>query len=144
MPSLFEHLWSHWPYVIYILLMVIGLFAVLAKGNLVKKIIGLNLLQTAVFLFYISIGKVDGGTVPVYWDERPDAVYENPLPHVLMLTAIVVGVSITAVALAFVVRIKEAYKTVDEGEILALDEADRGAPEAELPRADAPEPEGGV
>jgi multicomponent Na+:H+ antiporter subunit C len=125
MRDLFLHLWTHYHYVIYIALMVIGLYAVLAKGNLVKKVIGLNLLQTAVFLFYISIGRIEGGTAPVYWDEKPAGVpYENPVPHVLMLTAIVVGVSITAVALALIVRIKDAYGTIDEGEILALDESD--------------------
>ena len=133
MTDLLQHLWTHYNYVIYILLMVIGLYAVLAKSNLVKKVIGLNLLQTAVFLFYLSIGKVDGALAPIIWEpENPDAThvlegvqYENPLPHVLMLTAIVVGVSITAVALALIVRMKHAYGTVEEGEILALDEAAR-------------------
>ena len=125
MRDLLNHLSTHYQYVIYIALMLIGLYAVLAKGNLVKKVIGLNLLQTAVFLFYISIGRHTDGTVPVVWPDRPDAIpYENPVPHVLMLTAIVVGVSITAVALALIVRIKGAYGTVDEGEILALDEAE--------------------
>ena len=121
----FDHLWSHYHYVFYIALMLVGLYAVLAKGNLVKKIIGLNILQTAVFLFYISIGRKDGGTAPVLWEGKPETIpYENPLPHVLMLTAIVVGVSITAVALALVLRIKRAYDTIEESEILALDEAD--------------------
>lgn len=125
MADLLEHLWTHYHYAIYIALMVVGLYAVLAKGNLVKKVIGLNVLQTAVFLFYIAIGRIDGGTVPVYWDEKPAGTpYENPVPHVLMLTAIVVGVSITAVALALIVRMKAAYGTIDEGEILALDEED--------------------
>ncbi len=125
MRELLQHLWSHYHYVIYVALMLIGLYAVLAKGNLVKKVIGLNILQTAVFLFYLAIGRHTDGTVPVTWVNRPDSIpYENPLPHVLMLTAIVVGVSITAVALALIVRIKGAYGTVDEGEILALDEAE--------------------
>ena len=125
MRDLLQHLWTHYHYVIYIVLMLIGLYAVLAKGNLVKKVIGLNLLQTAVFLFYLSIGHKTDGTVPVVWPGKPEGIpYENPLPHVLMLTAIVVGVSITAVALALIVRIKAAYGTVEEGEILALDEAE--------------------
>ena len=125
MGEFLRHLWTHYHYVIYVALMLIGLYAVLAKGNLVKKVIGLNLLQTAVFLFYISIGRNEQGTVPVIWEGKPDAIpYENPVPHVLMLTAIVVGVSITAVALALIVRIKGAYGTVDEPEILALDEAE--------------------
>ncbi|MDF1700989.1 MAG: cation:proton antiporter subunit C [Planctomycetota bacterium] len=125
MLDVLSHLWSHYHYVFYILLMLIGLYAVLAKGNLVKKVIGLNVLQTAVFLFYISIGRKAGGTAPVLWEGKPETVpYENPLPHVLMLTAIVVGVSITAVALALIIRIKRGYGTIEEGEILALDEAD--------------------
>ena len=119
------HLWTHYHYVFYIILMLVGLYAVLAKGNLVKKVIGLNILQTAVFLFYISIGRKDDGTTPVLWEGKPDTIpYENPLPHVLMLTAIVVGVSITAVALALIIRIKRSYGTIEESEILALDEAD--------------------
>ena len=123
-----DFLLSHYSYAVYIALMMIGLYAILARGNLVKKIIGLNILQTAVFLFYISIGKVAGGTVPVIWpaEARPEgfanAPYENPVPHVLMLTAIVVGVSVTAVALALIVRIKAAYGTVEEEEILAADD----------------------
>jgi len=123
--DLLLHLWTHYDYVIYVALMLIGLYAVLAKGNLVKKVIGLNILQTAVFLFYIAIGRIDDGTVPVLWEGKPASIpYENPVPHVLMLTAIVVGVSTTAVALALIVRIKAAYGTVEEGEILALDEAE--------------------
>jgi len=130
MSDLLQHLWSHYNYIIYILLMMIGLYAVLAKGNLVKKVIGLNILQTAVFLFYLSIGKVDGGLAPIIWGGNKQhalaqAPYENPLPHVLMLTAIVVGVSITAVALALIIRMKHAYGTIEEGEILAIDESDR-------------------
>ena len=122
------HLWTHYHYVFYIILMLVGLYAVLAKGNLVKKVIGLNILQTAVFLFYISIGRKAEGTAPVLWEGKPESIlYGNPLPHVLMLTAIVVGVSITATALALIVRIKGAYDTIEECEILALDEADARA-----------------
>ena len=119
-----EWLVSHYNYVIYIALGLVGLYAVLARGNLVKKVIGLSLLQSSVFLFYISIGKIRGGTVPVVWPEKPPGVpYENPLPHVLMLTAIVVGVAITAVALALIVRIKAAYGSIEEEDLLAADEA---------------------
>ena len=86
-------LFEHYNYIVYAALMMTGLYAVLARTNLVKKVIGLTLFQTAVFLFYISIGKIDGGTLPVFWDQKPpDVPYENPVPHVLMLTAIVVGV----------------------------------------------------
>ena len=123
-------LYNYW---IVIALMMVGLYAVLARGNLVKKIIGLNILQTAVFLFYISIGKIHGATAPVMWPDKPAGIpYENPVPHVLMLTAIVVGVSTTAVALALVVRIHRAYGTVEEVEILAADED-----EADEPTGDA-------
>jgi len=147
MASFLDHLGTHYNYVIYILLMVIGLYAVLAKSNLVKKVIGLNILQTAVFLFYISIGKVDGALAPIVWtagdDEGREVLdgvpFENPIPHVLMLTAIVVGVSITAVALALIVRMKRAYGTVDEGEILALDEAEAAALAAAAPERDSGE-----
>ena len=131
MDDLLRELVRHYKYVIYALLMVIGLYAIIAKGHLVKKIIGLNLLQTAVFLFYLSIGRVKGGTVPVLWegDGAPATpIYENPVPHVLMLTAIVVGVSTTAVALALVVRIHRAYGTVEEVEILAADEDEADEP----------------
>lgn len=123
--SFFSWLTGHYNYVVYIALMMIGLWAVLARGNLVKKIIGLTILQTAVFLFYISIGKIRGGTAPILWAEKPDTVpYENPVPHVLMLTAIVVGVAVTAVALALIVRIKDAYGSVHEDDILQTDRDD--------------------
>ena len=123
MDDLLRELVRHYKYVIYALLMVIGLYAIIAKGHLVKKIIGLNVLQTAVFLFYLSIGKIKGATAPVMWFDKPaDIPYENPVPHVLMLTAIVVGVSVTAVALALILRIKGAYGTIEEDEILALSE----------------------
>lgn len=127
MIAFLDFLSAHYHHLIYVVLMLIGLYAVLAKGNLVKKIMGLNILQTAVFLFYLSIGRTAGGTVPVLWKDPPpgtEVLYENPLPHVLMLTAIVVGVSVTAVALALILRIKDAYGTVEEFEILAQDEAE--------------------
>ena len=88
----------------------------IAKGNLIKKIIGINLFQVSVFLFYISMAKVKGGTAPILWDKSQ--IYDNPLPHCLMLTAIVVGVSTTAVALALVIRIYKAYGTMEEDVII--------------------------
>jgi len=88
--------------------------------NLVKKIVGLNIFQSSVFMFYISMGKVSGGTAPILTD-NPHEVYSNPLPHVLILTAIVVGISTTALALALTVRIREAYGTIEEDDILELD-----------------------
>ena len=111
-------LYNYW---IVIFLMMAGFFVVIARGNLVKKIVGLNLFQTSVFILYISMSKVKGGTPPII-TEGVD-IYSNPLPHVLILTAIVVGVATTALGLALVVRIKEAYGTVEEDEIHAKDES---------------------
>jgi multicomponent Na+:H+ antiporter subunit C len=114
---------GHYNYWIYVLLMMIGFYAVIAKPNLIKKVIGLGLFQTAVFLFYISIGMVEDGTAPVLWDGG--GPYVNPLPHVLILTAIVVGVSTMAVALALVVRIGRACGTIESDKLDAQDEAAR-------------------
>lgn len=100
-------------------LMMIGFYAVIAHGNLIKKIIGLNIFQAAVFIFYISMAKVAGGTAPILGDNL--TVFSNPLPHVLILTAIVVGVATTALGLSLVVRIGEAYNTIEEVEIQALE-----------------------
>jgi multicomponent Na+:H+ antiporter subunit C len=111
----FPGLFNYW---IVIVLMMTGFYVVISRGNLVKKIVGLNIFQTSVFIFYISMSKVTGGTAPIFFEgfEGPE-VFTNPLPHVLILTAIVVGVATTALGLALVVRIKEAYGTVEEDEI---------------------------
>jgi multicomponent Na+:H+ antiporter subunit C len=111
--------WGLYHYWVVILLMMAGLYVVIAKGNLVKKVIGLNIFQVSVIMFYVSMGKVRGGTAPIVAEGFD--VYSNPLPHVLMLTAIVVGVATTAVGLALVVRINEEYGTIEEDEIQALD-----------------------
>jgi multicomponent Na+:H+ antiporter subunit C len=91
---------------------------VIARANLVKKMIGLSIFQTSVFIFYISLGKMAGGTAPIL-DGNPDTLYSNPLPHVLILTAIVVGVATTALGLALILRINEAFGSVEEDEIIA-------------------------
>ncbi|MGE0651589.1 MAG: cation:proton antiporter subunit C [Alphaproteobacteria bacterium] len=109
-------LFNYW---IVIVLMMTGLYIVVSRGNLVKKIVGLNIFQTSVFLLYISMGKVRGGTAPILTGQ-PE-VYSNPLPHVLILTAIVVGVATTALGLALVVRIKNAYGSIEEDEIQKMD-----------------------
>lgn len=109
-------LFNHW---IVIVLMMIGLYIVIAHGNLIKKIIGLTIFQTSVFIFYISIAKVDGGTAPILVDGITQ--YSNPLPHVLILTAIVVGIATTALGLSLVVRIKESYHSIEEEEIQQQD-----------------------
>lgn len=107
-------------YWFFVVLMMTGLYIVVAKRNLVKKIVGLNLFQTAVFMLYISMGKVAGGTAPIE-TANPDEIYSSPLPHVLILTAIVVGIATTALGLALIVRIREEYGTIEEDEILAID-----------------------
>ena len=112
---------GHWHYWAIILLMMIGLYIIIARGNLIKKVMGLSIFQVSVILFYVAIGKVKGGTPPIIPEGGHEVVYSNPLPHVLMLTAIVVGISTTALALALIVRIQEAYGTVEEDEILELD-----------------------
>ncbi len=111
---------GQYNYYVVFFLMMTGFYVVIARGNLVKKIVGLNIFQTSVFLLYISMGKVSGGTAPILVGEGTS--YSNPLPHVLILTAIVVGIATTALGLALVVRIKEAYGTVEEDEIYAKDE----------------------
>ena len=108
----FAGLYNYW---IVVVLMMIGFYVVIAQGNLVKKIFGLNIFQVSVFVLYITMSKVDGGTAPIL-DDRYE-VYSNPLPHVLILTAIVVGVATMALGLALVVRVREAYGTIEEEEI---------------------------
>lgn len=96
-------------------LLVIGLYVMMTHNNLIKKIIGLNIFQASVILFYVSMGKVEGGTAPIL--AQGYGVFSNPLAHVLMLTAIVVGVAVTAVGLALAVRIHEAYGTIEDDQI---------------------------
>jgi multicomponent Na+:H+ antiporter subunit C len=106
---------THVNYWAAIVLAMIGLYAVIAPTNLVKKLIGLSMFQTAIFLLYITVGKIDGGTAPIIAPGYE--VYSNPLPHVLILTAIVVSVSTLAVGLALTVAIRRAYGTVEDDEI---------------------------
>ena len=127
---LLTHIATHWNYLAVITLMMIGLYIMISRGNLVKKIMGMNIFQTSVILLYVSMGKVTGGTAPILMEGK-DVVYSNPLPHVLMLTAIVVGVASSALGLALVVRVKEAYGTVEEDEIVALDQQQEEASSVE-------------
>lgn len=124
-------LFNYWAVIV---LMMAGLYIVMASGHLVKKIIGLNIFQTSVFIFFISMGKVSGGTAPILKDGF--TVFSNPLPHVLILTAIVVGVATTALGLAITVRIYEQYGTVEEDEITDLDTHDHNLEHAEYQRID--------
>ena len=114
----FLELYHYW---VFVLLLMIGLYAVIAKLNLIKKLIGLSLFQAAVFLLYIGMGKVEGGTAPIFTDAFDQQLYSNPLPQVLILTAIVVGISTLALGLGIVVRIKEQYGTIEENEIQEMD-----------------------
>ncbi|MDB2414264.1 cation:proton antiporter subunit C [Rickettsiales bacterium] len=106
-------------YLVSVLLMMIGFYGVITRGNLVKKLMGLSIFQVSVLLLYVSEGKIDGGSAPIIIERV--VKYVNPIPHVLMLTAIVVGVAVMAVGLAIVVRIKEEYGTIEEDEIVAID-----------------------
>ena len=134
---------SHYNYWVVIFLMMVGFYILISRGNLIKKIVGLNVFQTSVFMLYITLGKITGGTPPILVEDHgageghgvgeasggadgvheavADVVYSNPLPHVLILTAIVVGIATTSVALALAVRIKEAYGTVEEDEINSIE-----------------------
>lgn len=130
----FLGLFNYW---VVIFLMMVGFYALISRGNLVKKVVGLNIFQTSVIIFYVSTGKIVGGTAPILIEDdrgvvegAAEVVYSNPLPHVLMLTAIVVGVATMAMALALVVRIKETYGTIEDDEIqeqVLADELREGA-----------------
>jgi len=109
-------LYNYW---IVVILMMAGFYIMIARSNLVKKMIGLSIFQTGIFYFYVSLGKVSGGTAPILIDGA--TAYSNPLPHVLILTAIVVGVATMAVGLALIVRIYERYGSIEEDDIDAID-----------------------
>ena len=105
---------SRYTYVLFAILLVVGLYMVVASSNLIKKIIGLNLFQTSIFLFFVTTAFVEDGSAPVIPEEAVAGdLYASPLPHVIVLTAIVVGVALTAVALALIVRIHREYGTLD-------------------------------
>ena len=148
-------------YLIYVVLLLIGLYAMIAKNNLIKKLIGMSIFQTAIILFYVSIGVKEDATIPIYLPEHdphgehahseggPEALskaevatYANPLPHVLMLTAIVVGVATLGLTLALCQRIYQGYGTIEEDELLAkLEREDGRTRKAELPAPDTPKGE---
>ncbi len=115
---------SHFTYFITIFLMIAGLFTVISRTNLIKKLVGLGIFQTSVYLLYIAPAKLIGGTAPIL--SNAFTVYSNPLPHVLILTAIVVGVATLALGLALVVRIREAYGTIEEDEVMDRDNQAEG------------------
>jgi multicomponent Na+:H+ antiporter subunit C len=111
-------LWNYW---MVIVLMMIGLYILIARENLVKKMMGLNIFQVSVIMFWVSIAKVRGGTAPIIPEGGGEVLYSNPIPHVLMLTAIVVGVATTGLGLALIVRIYEEYGTIEEDTLRELD-----------------------
>ena len=117
-----SNLLGHYNYWIVIILMMTGFYTVIARPNLVKKVIGLFIFQTSVFILFISMAKIEGGSAPIIAEGI--SVYSNPLPHVLILTAIVVSLATTALGLALVVRVREAYGTTNEDEIHIQDEED--------------------
>ena len=120
-----EFIFGHINYWLFIILMMTGLYIVISTGNLVKKIVGLNIFQTSVFMFYISMGKISGGTAPIFpLDGKydPEIAYSNPLPHVLILTAIVVGIATTSLGLALIIRIREEYHSIEEEEITVIED----------------------
>jgi multicomponent Na+:H+ antiporter subunit C len=144
---MFSVIFDNIHYAVVIVLMMAGLYTIFATQNLIKKLVGLSVFQTSVFLLYITISKVKGGQPPILMSSHdggheaglgtdivrvaaagpvathgaPDVLYSNPLPHVLILTAIVVGVATLAIGLALVVRIREVYTTIEKDEIDALD-----------------------
>ncbi len=116
---MFADFYNYW---VVIILMMLGFYIVISDSNLIKKMIGLTIFQTSVFILFISMSKVDGGTAPILAENFTS--YSNPLPHVLILTAIVVGVATTAMGLAIIVRIHNAYGTIDEDIIHTQDDED--------------------
>ena len=131
MLDLISSIVDYYNYLIYVILMMIGLYAMIAKRNMVKKIVGMNIFQTAIILFYVSIGAKKGATIPIIQHGHEEGAHEitssvieaaeyiNPLPHVLMLTAIVVAVGTLGVALALAIKVYNRYETLEEDEILA-------------------------
>jgi len=127
MQDLLHFIISKYNYWAYLILLLLGLHAMISKNNLVKKVIGMSIFQSAIILFYVSIGLKQGATIPIMEHGHASeaahqaievAAYANPLPHVLMLTAIVVGVSTLGVALAIIQKIYRVYETIEEDEIL--------------------------
>lgn len=138
---MFAALWHYWACIV---LMMVGLYAVTSRDNLVKKIMGLTLTQVSVIMFFVAMGKVRGGTAPILVkDAGDDMLFSNPVPHVLMLTAIVVGVATNALALAIIVRIREGYGTCEEDEIELLDHAEAEEEARDRAQANALESAGG-
>lgn len=115
-----QYILGQYNYWVVIMLMMIGFYIVITNGNLIKKLIGLNIFQVSVFIMYISMGFLKSGTAPIFSEQY--SAYASPLPHVLILTAIVVGISTTALGLAMAIRIHKAYGTLEEEQIQKMDQ----------------------
>ncbi len=118
--TMIENLWVNLDYVASVALFLIGLYALIAKSNLIKKLMGLNIMETAIFAFVVAIGNVSGGDAPVL-GKGAHPPFTNPLPHALILTGIVVALSTTAVALALIIRIHERYGTLETDDLWEAD-----------------------
>lgn len=115
-----EKLLVNYPYLVSALVFAVGCYTILTHSNLMRKVIGINIMESAVFLFFIAAGNVIGGRPPIIDLSNPDVVYVNPLPSALVLTGIVVSISVTALALALVVKLHRQYGTIDADEIAAI------------------------
>ena len=120
MMEILEKIVDNINYIGAVALFVIGLRIVVLHSNLIKRIMGLNVMGTGVFLFFVSIGNVTGGVPPIINPDNSEQIYINPIPSVLILTGIVVVVSITVYALSLVIRIYENYNTIDQRELSRL------------------------
>lgn len=120
MKILLKKLIINYPYTIAVLLFVIGAFIVLNKSNLFRKLIGINVMESSIYIMFVGGGNIRGGAVPILDQANPQAVYINPLPSALMLTGIVVSVSVTAFALALILRLHKSYGTTDAKEIAKI------------------------
>ena len=115
-----QNILSNFYYLAAIIFFLIGLYIMLIHPNLIKKVIGMNIIDSAIFLFFVSVGYIEGGQSPIVDSSLPDVTYVNPLPSGLMLTGIVVSVSITAFALALIIRVYNFYGTLNVEEIAAI------------------------
>lgn len=114
---------GYFNYWVFAIVLMVGFYAVIVRNNFIKKLLGLSIFQSAIFLMYITMDKVEGGTAPIIQKGVTDPIFSNPLPQVLILTAIVVGVATTSLGLAIIVRIKESYGSIEEDEVMAKDQA---------------------
>jgi len=110
----------NYPYTIAVLLFAIGALIVLTKSNLFKKLIGINIMESSIFIMFVGAGNIRGGAVPIHDQANPHSMYINPLPSALMLTGIVVSVSVTAFALALIIRLYKSYGTTNARKIAEI------------------------